>query len=195
MASPRPERDPSDPSTSSAWRRASSARIRERCGSTRTRGCSARPGRRPTSACTARTTSGGSCGSATSPRSAASTSPAIRILFELEERLGARILEALYAEGTGDMRATRAAESKRPPRLATRHRRSIDGRPLTDRTVDRRSTGRPTPPIRTRHIRRTRSMAKRPSTPVEEPSPSRRPRPDRASCPSSHSARRSSSRR
>ena len=26
----------------------------------------------------------------------------IRILFELEERLGARILEALYAEGTGD---------------------------------------------------------------------------------------------
>jgi MerR family transcriptional regulator/heat shock protein HspR len=34
----------------------------------------------------------------------------IRILFELEERLGARILEALYAEGTGD------AESIRPPR-------------------------------------------------------------------------------
>ena len=33
----------------------------------------------------------------------------IRILFELEERLGARILEALYAEGTGD------AESIRPP--------------------------------------------------------------------------------
>ena len=26
----------------------------------------------------------------------------IRILFELEERLGARVLEALYAEGTGD---------------------------------------------------------------------------------------------
>jgi len=26
----------------------------------------------------------------------------IRILFELEERLGARILEALYAEGTAD---------------------------------------------------------------------------------------------
>jgi len=33
----------------------------------------------------------------------------IRILFELEERLGARILEALYAEGTGD------AESIRQP--------------------------------------------------------------------------------
>lgn len=31
----------------------------------------------------------------------------IRILFELEERLGARILEALYAEGTGDAEATR----------------------------------------------------------------------------------------
>ena len=28
----------------------------------------------------------------------------IRILFELEERLGARILEALYAEGTADAR-------------------------------------------------------------------------------------------
>jgi len=36
----------------------------------------------------------------------------IRILFELEERLGARILEALYAEGTGD------AESIRPARAA-----------------------------------------------------------------------------
>lgn len=31
----------------------------------------------------------------------------IRILFELEERLGARILEVLYAEGTGDAEATR----------------------------------------------------------------------------------------
>jgi MerR family transcriptional regulator/heat shock protein HspR len=34
----------------------------------------------------------------------------IRILFELEERLGARILEALYAEGTGDAEATRPLE-------------------------------------------------------------------------------------
>jgi MerR family transcriptional regulator/heat shock protein HspR len=33
----------------------------------------------------------------------------IRILFELEERLGARILEALYAEGTGDAEPTREA--------------------------------------------------------------------------------------
>jgi MerR family transcriptional regulator/heat shock protein HspR len=30
----------------------------------------------------------------------------IRILFELEERLGARILEVLYAEGTADAEAT-----------------------------------------------------------------------------------------
>jgi MerR family transcriptional regulator/heat shock protein HspR len=37
----------------------------------------------------------------------------IRILFELEERLGARILEALYAEGTGD------AEATRPPARTT----------------------------------------------------------------------------
>ncbi len=33
----------------------------------------------------------------------------IRILFELEERLGARILEALYAEGTGDREAEAAS--------------------------------------------------------------------------------------
>ena len=33
----------------------------------------------------------------------------IRILFELEERLGARILEALYAEGTNDNAADDAA--------------------------------------------------------------------------------------
>lgn len=38
----------------------------------------------------------------------------IRILFELEERLGARILEALYAEGVGDASpAHRATESAR----------------------------------------------------------------------------------
>lgn len=36
----------------------------------------------------------------------------IRILFELEERLGARILEALYAEGTEDEPAT--AEASKP---------------------------------------------------------------------------------
>ncbi len=36
----------------------------------------------------------------------------IRILFELEERLGARILEALYAEGTGDAEST--ARTARP---------------------------------------------------------------------------------
>jgi MerR family transcriptional regulator, heat shock protein HspR len=35
----------------------------------------------------------------------------IRILFELEERLGARILEALYAEGTGDAEDVRSAGS------------------------------------------------------------------------------------
>ena len=41
----------------------------------------------------------------------------IRILFELEERLGARILEALYAEGTGNDEASAApsAESTAQP--------------------------------------------------------------------------------
>ncbi len=33
----------------------------------------------------------------------------IRLLFELEERLGTRILEALYAEGTAEAEATTAA--------------------------------------------------------------------------------------
>jgi MerR family transcriptional regulator/heat shock protein HspR len=36
----------------------------------------------------------------------------IRILFELEERLGARILEALYAEGTGNAESIRPAPSE-----------------------------------------------------------------------------------
>jgi MerR family transcriptional regulator/heat shock protein HspR len=41
----------------------------------------------------------------------------IRILFELEERLGARILEALYAEGTGtatDSRGDRRTAAPAP---------------------------------------------------------------------------------
>ena len=38
----------------------------------------------------------------------------IRILFELEERLGVRILEALYDEGTADAR-TAAPRRHRPP--------------------------------------------------------------------------------
>jgi MerR family transcriptional regulator/heat shock protein HspR len=41
----------------------------------------------------------------------------IRILFELEERLGARILEALYAEGTADEAApTSPSPEPRPGR-------------------------------------------------------------------------------
>ena len=40
----------------------------------------------------------------------------IRILFELEERLGARILEALYAEGTdGEAAEASTAEPASPP--------------------------------------------------------------------------------
>ncbi len=39
----------------------------------------------------------------------------IRILFELEERLGARILEALYAEGTGDATPARNPDPKTEP--------------------------------------------------------------------------------
>ena len=39
----------------------------------------------------------------------------VRILFELEERLGARILEALYAEGTGDADAPRPRQHRTAP--------------------------------------------------------------------------------
>jgi MerR family transcriptional regulator/heat shock protein HspR len=39
----------------------------------------------------------------------------IRILFELEERLGARILEALYAEGTGSAESIRPAAPEPAP--------------------------------------------------------------------------------
>jgi MerR family transcriptional regulator/heat shock protein HspR len=43
----------------------------------------------------------------------------IRILFELEERLGARILEALYAEGTGDASDIRGNRAKAKSATAT----------------------------------------------------------------------------
>lgn len=52
----------------------------------------------------------------------------IRILFELEERLGARILEALYAEGTGDAEATRPPEPTPAPASAEPHDRSTADR-------------------------------------------------------------------
>ena len=39
----------------------------------------------------------------------------IRILFELEERLGARILEALYAEGTDEEATEASADPSTPP--------------------------------------------------------------------------------
>jgi MerR family transcriptional regulator/heat shock protein HspR len=53
----------------------------------------------------------------------------IRILFELEERLGARILEALYAEGTGDAEATRRPDPSSP------------SEPIDGSTADRRPAG------------------------------------------------------
>jgi MerR family transcriptional regulator/heat shock protein HspR len=52
----------------------------------------------------------------------------IRILFELEERLGARILEALYAEGTGDASDIRGhrAEAKPAPAATSLDRSTVD---------------------------------------------------------------------
>ena len=54
----------------------------------------------------------------------------IRILFELEERLGARILEALYAEGTGQAEGIRPPKSERAPA-------STSTQPLDRSTADR----------------------------------------------------------
>ena len=44
----------------------------------------------------------------------------IRILFELEERLGARILEALYAEGTGSASDSRGERRDASPAAVTK---------------------------------------------------------------------------
>ena len=127
----------------------------------------------------------------------------IRILFELEERLGARILEALYAEGTGDAESTAQsarpdpADARRDSRRLVHSTRAIAsfGR-RTHRTDDPPSQRRPNAGIQ--HRRRT-LMAKRPSTPVDaqpetlDQDADRSP--DRASCRSSPCGRPSSSRR
>ncbi len=87
----------------------------------------------------------------------------VRILFELEERLGTRILEALYDEGVrtgGPLRtepAPLAADPNPSPAIGTM---------TTERPRRRR-------PLR-QHPTRTRQenlMAKRPSTPVEKDQP------------------------
>jgi MerR family transcriptional regulator/heat shock protein HspR len=76
----------------------------------------------------------------------------IRILFELEERLGARILEALYAEGTGDAEST--ARSARPDLAAT---------------ADATATGSSTPPAP------SPASADEPTEPTTRPSADRTP--------------------
>ena len=93
------------------------------------------PGRRPTSASTATRTSAGSRGSRHLTRERGVNLAGIRLLFELEERLGTRILEALYDEGT--------RETRRPPPLRIHHgprsRRSAAAPTRTGRSVTRTS--------------------------------------------------------
>ena len=55
----------------------------------------------------------------------------IKILFELEERLGTRILEALYAEGTRKQAA--AAEAEERPVASATHPRDPDRSTPDDR--------------------------------------------------------------
>jgi len=53
----------------------------------------------------------------------------IKILFELEERLGARILEALYAEGTADAEEAAATPPTTNPSAGTTPASSTVGEP------------------------------------------------------------------
>lgn len=55
----------------------------------------------------------------------------IRILFELEARLGARILEVLYAEGTGDAQRVQDPAVRTDPDLTTQ---PAEPSPATTRT-------------------------------------------------------------
>ena len=112
----RPDRDPTSPSTSSAWRRPSSPRTPGRCGSTRTRAWSARRARRPTSACTREEDIRRILWIRHLTRDRGVNLAGVRTLFELEERLGKRILEALYDEGTREQAAEAAAPSGRQGR-------------------------------------------------------------------------------
>jgi MerR family transcriptional regulator, heat shock protein HspR len=57
----------------------------------------------------------------------------IRILFELEERLGARILEALYAEATGDASDSRGGRRTRTTTPVTKPLDPSTAETLTDR--------------------------------------------------------------
>ena len=91
-------------------------------------------------------------------------------------------------------RGDRADAPASPTRSRTHHPRSIDGRPLTDRHADPPVSGAPPRRHRIPRRRTPRWPSDRP-TPVEEQQPKPSPRPASASCPSSHSGRRSSSRR
>jgi MerR family transcriptional regulator, heat shock protein HspR len=62
----------------------------------------------------------------------------IRILFELEERLGARILEALYAEGTGEAEPVRMTANAAIPTDASAEPAAVTPTHTPDRsTADR----------------------------------------------------------
>ena len=102
-----PSGTPRSRSTSSAWPRRSSRPTRGRSGSTRTRAWSVRHARPPTSASTPRRTSGRILWIRHLTRDRGVNLAGVRTLFELEERLGKRILEALYDEGTRDGAASR----------------------------------------------------------------------------------------
>ena len=70
----------------------------------------------------------------------------VRILFELEERLGTRILERLYDEGAGAAEAAMAADGRRSERARARHGRHarlIHQKPVSPGDIDGQATIHP----------------------------------------------------
>jgi MerR family transcriptional regulator, heat shock protein HspR len=64
----------------------------------------------------------------------------VRILFELEERLGTRILEALYAEGTGNGSKSRARSRTTEPEPGVQDAdEAVDEALASDPNPDRRT--------------------------------------------------------
>ena len=148
MTTGQPDRDPSRPVYVISVAASSSASIPGPCASTRTRGCSVRPAPPPTSGSTARTTSGGILWIRHLTQNLGVNLAGIRILFELEERLGA----------ASSRRSSRGADRTRPPS------RGIRGRAPADDSSDRRPATQPPSLPRPRHQHPEENpMAKRPS--------------------------------
>ena len=129
---------PAARSTSSAWLRSWCGSIRARSASTRARACSARPARRTNIRLYSENDIRRVLWIRHLTQNLGVNLAGVRVLFELEERLGMRILEQLYSERT---------ERRRPPerRPATSDQRATDATGRA-RRPPRRTHGHPTKP-------------------------------------------------